>query len=346
MSKNAPIHSITILTTNTCTAACAHCCMNSGPKRRGKLDADSIISTLAGLVEHGSLNTVVFAGGEPTLLKEDLLTAISAASDMGLNTRIVTNASWATTPEKAREKLSQLRAAGLRELNISADDYHLPFIAFDRVKTLWFAAKEFDFSSVLIANCAGPNSVITPEWIKNELGEDLPTRFDDDGNSQISDTVEGKTFYGLSNANIQRVRYGFEEDVQSWEVGDADLNRPCPYAGRSISMSPDGHLLACCGFEFDADSPLRFGSVEEQPVDEIISAAYDGVILNAIASIGPFGVMKVVQSVAPEVPFRDDYNSICEICFDVTQRPDARKALMRATPILARFFIDQQVAAE
>src|SRR4051812_24027131 len=112
---------LTVLGTSRCTAACAHCSMNSGPDRRERLSAETITRVIAELCVVQPLRVVIFAGGEPTLLGEELLDAIAFASNRGILTRIVTNASWASSEARARRRLVSLREAGLHEVNISAD---------------------------------------------------------------------------------------------------------------------------------------------------------------------------------------------------------------------------------
>jgi hypothetical protein len=300
--------------------------MNSGPARRGALPAEDIIRVVDEIKNSSQLNTIIFAGGEPTLLKQKLLASVDYASRQGLNTRLVTNASWAVSETAALEKLTQLRNAGLRELNISADDFHLPFIPFARVKNAWAASKQVGFDSVIIANCSGPDSVVTPEWIMEQLGENLPLRF---GNKDDRGATVGGTYYGLSNARLQRLRskqFDIIGQVHS-EQNQNVLNQPCPFAGRSVALAPDGHLLACCGFEFETGNPLRFQSINSKSSDLIMREAYDSVLLNVIASIGPYFLMQFVKRKAPEIAFRDDYGAICEICYDVTARSEVLNVL-------------------
>src|SRR5690348_8930809 len=133
---------LTILPTSQCTARCAHCSMNSGPERRGeRLTFDQMRKAIDELHSNSPLLVVIFAGGEPLLLGEHLLNAVAHADSLGILTRVVTNAYWATSKDVARRVLNQLREAGLQELNISCDDYHLPYIPFERVETAWKACK-------------------------------------------------------------------------------------------------------------------------------------------------------------------------------------------------------------
>src|SRR4051812_21165098 len=105
--------SITVLCTNRCTAECRHCCMNSGPDRKETLSFPQLQHILGEIFrELPRLYLIVFAGGEPTLLGEDLERAITLCKQHGRMTRLVTNAFWASSPEAARAMVLRLRAAG------------------------------------------------------------------------------------------------------------------------------------------------------------------------------------------------------------------------------------------
>ena len=204
-------HQLTVLTTSKCTARCEHCCMHSGPNRRERLAAKDVIKVVDELHGLNRLRVVIFAGGEPTLLKGELLEAISHCDSLGILTRLVTNASWAVSAVRTKEMLHSLREAGLSELNISADDYHLPYVPFENVSRAWHASKRMGFVSVVIANCAGPRSTVTPAFIMKRLDEILPTRYDEKGHAkQLPPFSDDGTMYMLSNANVQRVGRGLQ----------------------------------------------------------------------------------------------------------------------------------------
>src|SRR5262245_23001378 len=131
---------LTILTTDTCTATCAHCSMNSSPTRRGKLTADDICGYVDEAARSTAIQMVIFAGGEPLLLGKDLLRALRHVRGKGMRSRLITNAYWANTEATARKITGELCDAGLDELNISIDDYHLPYIDASNVKRAFDAA--------------------------------------------------------------------------------------------------------------------------------------------------------------------------------------------------------------
>jgi hypothetical protein len=322
---------LTVLCTSQCTATCDHCSMNSSPQRRERLSLDTITLAIDELHAKSPLSVVIFAGGEPTLMGETLLDAIAHADALGILTRIVTNASWAISENKARAKVRELRQAGLGELNISADDYHLPFIPFANVVRAWHAAKGLGFSSVVIANCFGPESLVTPEFVMEGLGESLPMRFDDNGASgPLPSPAADGTVYMISNSYLQLLgrahsRIGAESVI--FPPTPDTLAGGCPWTVRSAALSPRGKLVACCGIEAEGNAVLDFGLIESGGVQALVERADRDIIVSAIALLGPYYLQQFVRERRPDIAFRPRYATVCEICEDIVSRAEVVDAL-------------------
>lgn len=322
---------VTVLATSQCTAACSHCSMNSSPERRDRLRLQTFIDTIEELHSRSPLRVVIFAGGEPTLAGEMLLNAIAHADMLGIVTRIVTNASWAISEAKAAAKIRELRQAGLGELNISADDYHLSYIPFDNVVRAWRAAKGQGFSSVVIANCYGPNSLVTPCYVMDRLAETLPMRFDEDGTPDALPPASADgTVYMMSNSYLQLLGRSHGQiaiDDVFLPDNQATLAGGCPWAVRSAALSPRGHLVACCGIEAEGNAVLDFGPVTAGTAQKLVEAADSDVLVNAIALLGPYYVQQFVKARHPEIGFRPRYATVCEICEDIVTRAEIVDAI-------------------
>lgn len=321
---------LTILTTSECDAHCAHCLMRSGPKRHDTLTLENIIDTVEAAHAAGPLQTVVFAGGEPTLLGDTLLDAIAHVSGLGILTRVVTNAGWAATPEQARAMISDLREAGLDEINYSADDFHLPWIPVDNVVNAWHASKGVGFVSVVIALSSGPGSKIKPEVMMDALGEKVPLVFGDNGQmQQFPPPGPDGTCYLISNTMIYRIGRGrrLRQSYAIFTDDEAALDRPCPWAVNTAALSAKNHLVACCGIEAEGNDVLDFGGRAESGVTDLVAKANDDPLLLAISVLGPSYLMKRAKQLDPSLKFRPRYSAICEICEDVTTNPGAVAAL-------------------
>ena len=335
--------SLTVLTTDNCTARCSHCCMNSGPDRKDKLSYDQIRSSIDQIRQLGPLNTVIFAGGEPTLLGKDLLDSIAYAYSLGLNTRLVTNASWAISEEKADAKLKSLSEAGLRELNISADDFHIPFISFKNVENAWRAAENKGFSSVLITISYGSENTITPDWVAEKLGETAmiasPEASKPKGGKWIKyrRTSNGTNFL-INGTYLQKLGRCHEEVEDSqFQVASVDeLTGGCPYAAVNPAVSPSNHLLACCGFENVNNAVLDFGNLNDESAADIYAKVGTDLIVQAISYRGPGFLADFIKRHAPHIEWRDTYGSVCEVCEHITQRKEVVNFLIEHQDDLAQ----------
>src|SRR5215472_202963 len=136
---------LTILTTDQCTAQCGHCSMNSSPQRRRRLTAEQICRYVDQAVESTEIRLVIFSGGEPLLLGDELFRSLEHVHNRGLRSRLVTNAYWAIDEKKTAATVARLFSAGLNELNISIDDFHFPYIHPQKVKAAFGEARKYPF---------------------------------------------------------------------------------------------------------------------------------------------------------------------------------------------------------
>lgn len=315
---------LAVVINSTCPLECAHCCTNSGPNRKDRLRLSQFERVFGSLAVSGQFKSVVFTGGEPTLLGKDLCSAIAMCKKGGWTTRLVTSASWATTPKRAKDLLDQLSNAGLDEISFSWDDAHEDFVPIDRLKRAWIAAKSYTFSVVTIANTHGPKSKWTPVTIQAALGERIPIlRGDAEGFKQFA-TSQHATRYGIVNQHLQRIGRG-AKGVPREAVGRRDARDPmdltCPSSIENPALSAKGHLVACGGMELDGNPFLDFGDVTARDAAIVYSEAHKNIVAQAIRYLGPGAVMTFVAHEEGEDVGGNDFISICEICQDLTSKP-------------------------
>lgn len=343
-------HTLIVLTTNKCSAECAHCCMNSSTTRSGQFDLQLFEQTVLQLKSLGTLRIVVFAGGEPTLTKNSLFEALRIARSHGLATRMVTNASWAIDETRTCTMLSKLRDAGLNELNISFDDYHLPYIPEKNVVNAWRHARKMDFSAVMIANACHEGSKVTPEYIETLLGEKLPRRFDDETGENLITAVKDRTqYYGVSNCSLMYIGRG--QDLRKSmprksSSNNGSLFQHCPNLLRSPAITPENHLVGCCGFEMKENPVLNFGSLAESKPGSLWSGALDDILVRAISQLGPGFLLRYAASLDPSIAIKDHYQGICEVCQDVTTDPKVMEILDANLEEIANILYNVQMSGD
>lgn len=326
-------NSLTLLTTNTCTAQCAHCCMNSTTTRSGKLTAAEIGDYLEQAANSPSIRTIIFAGGEPLLLGEDLYASLRKAKSLNLATRVVTNGYWANSDKRALEIVRKLRDAGLDEINISIDDYHLDYIDAMNVRRAFYASLKVDFATVVIVHCTGVNTKFNAKELDELIGMKLDRVYDENGRRLPFTRPEKGPYVAVSNTMLQYVgRATVElrpEDVRysdGWETTSRQLGG-CPWAVRAPAISPSGHLLSCCGFEVAENEILDLGDLHKASMEKLLDEADNDLVLNIIATDGPFAIMDFLKEVDPTLPFRPMYGSYCELCQHIVTNPTIRQSL-------------------
>ena len=313
---------LTIIPTDNCTARCPHCVMCCTPGQKQSLTFEQMRSAIDEFHSAAPLALVVFTGGEPTLLLEDLLKAIRYAAGLGILTRLVTNCHWASSGQKAQEMLKQLRAAGLGELNFSLDDYHAPYVPVENVIRAWKASKGMGFSAVVIANSHGEHDRYVPETIEELLGEKVIIRRQKDRYKPHNDprAADG-TLYIIAEAFLQntgRASDAVEQDnFISYETQDSLLTG-CRWVGGQPAVSFDNHLWACCGICCEENELLELGSLTEESAVDILQRAADSVLLNAIHHMGPLWLCRFVSAVDPSITFGGNFHSVCEVCEALT----------------------------
>jgi len=346
---------LTILTTDKCTAKCAHCSMNSSPHRQAKLSVQQIRRYIDEAIEATDINFVIFAGGEPLLLGDDLYESLHHVRARGLKSRVITNAYWATSPRAASQTVERLCSSGLHELNISIDDFHLPYIDAQRVRFAFNAARRADFEAVILVHCSGRDTKFNDAELDALIGERLPRMFDENRQAVSFPRPLPRPFLAVSNSTLQAIGRGTNLDLgevpqEAWSE-QARAIGGCPWAVRSPAISPSGRLLACCGFEVSGNPILDIGDLNTKSLPELLDQADNDLPLNVIALEGPYAIMDSLKARNPNLPFRPNYRSFCELCQDLVTVSVLRDAFVqllpsRAPSVLARRQVLEAQAAD
>lgn len=320
-----------VVTTDGCTAKCAHCLMCCKPGKKTKLTFEQIQRSIDQVKKNYSLSMVVFTGGEPTLLGEDLFRAIRYCTMNMLHTRLVTNAHWATSPERARKYIKKFRDVGLEEINYSVDDYHAPYVPLEKVKMAWQASKNVGFTSVLLANSRGIKDIIVPAYIQKFFGEKIPVSkaiTDTSNIVNIPKAADG-TQYMIYENSLQKSGRAAEELNSSKFKPVKDqgmLMSPCTWAGSEPVLSPGGHIWACCGIPCENNQVLDLGDTAKEPIKKILERASNDVLLNAIYYLGPLYLCQFVEAHS-SIKFSKNFCGVCEICSALTENKEAIKVI-------------------
>ncbi len=123
--------------TYKCSAQCRHCILVCSPKKGGLM---SVEDARKYLVEMKKLNLtgldLIVTGGEALLFFQRVLEIIQAAAELGMAPvrSVQSNGSWCANDRLTRQRLTELRDAGLQGIYFSVDPFHNEFLPVENVR--------------------------------------------------------------------------------------------------------------------------------------------------------------------------------------------------------------------
>ncbi len=275
-------NTISFLCTYNCNFFCKHCSVSASTDRNLALPIEYLRKTLDYAYSIPSIQVIVFTGGEPTLYPH-LKFGVKYASDMGFTVRMVTNAWWAESYKRAKEFLDELHSLGLKELNISYDDFHFEYLKkFGGEQNVINAVRaSLDLGlTVLIAITKLPDSKITVKYLKNLLPAEFGNR------------AKNVLFIEDFIAPVGRAKK-LKDELRT----DSDhLNFGCKDIG-TIAICPDGRITACCGHIFSSNAleMLTIGNIKNNDLTVAIKRMQRNVLYWWIALRGPQEILKILK---------------------------------------------------
>jgi hypothetical protein len=259
---------------------------------------------------------VVLLGGEPGLFPSLIHRLTNATRDLGIDVRIETNGSWATTDVAAHKFLDPLAKAGAR-IMLSVDAFHEPFVPLDSLERAIQALDELEMEYVIevpyidYPDAQHPLDVKTEEILRH-----LEMRLDRKPCARIAKGpvyFKGRAAHRLAPhvANGRGIPYVVCERVPWWTNGSQSTTE-------LLGLNPEGYLSKECG--------IAIGNVRIQTVEEILSTfdAECHPILSTLIHRGPIVLAKEAEEIG--YVMKTDYADKCHLC------QEAREALRSRYP--------------
>lgn len=254
-----PLFRIGLIVTFRCNAECRHCFFEAGPNRDEVMSLSLGLKAIDEAAELG-VEWVSLTGGEPFLETELLEKLVEHANHLGLNTEIVTNGYWATTPENAEKTLEPLVKKGLNVLNLSLDDFHQEYVSLAYVRNAFDAALRLKLR-VVIMTTINKNNKITAEIIPKLLR---------DPKIQVIGTPKIREHHALL-IETPITPAGRAEMIPKHEYR-LITSMKCDEALRDIGIGPKGEVYPCCG---PLASKVTLGNVNDSSLRRILEDASD-----------------------------------------------------------------------
>lgn len=294
----------TILASYNCTAACENCCFDSHPGIRQRLPLDEILRFIDQAAGFETMRLVVFSGGECFLLKDDLDAAVDHATRLGLSTRCVTNAYWARTEEIALRRLEKLKAAGLRELNVSTGDFHQRFVPQKSVINACVAALRLGLDLVVMVELQRERKVRAAAIQSDERIVAAARR-------------PGRGLFKVVESPWMPMTPGGNVPQPSRTVlGRDNLHRKtgCDSVLTTIVATPSGRLGMCCGLSREKIPELNEDLPKEQPLKQVYFASSGDFMKIWLFVEGPERILAWAASKDATIAWEGKYAHRCHAC--------------------------------
>ncbi len=313
-----------LMLSRRCNIECRHCGIESHPRIGDHMPielAERLITDAARIADFGK---ITFTGGEPFMRPDDLERLIGLCTRLGLATRVVTNGFWARNKDRGMEILGRMCAAGLTEINFSADRFHLEFLAPETLRNAFHCAKAHGLHRIVSFVTTGEQEPVeefsTLYGIPEEELFDLRVILDDEdlvnafGAEHILVYYGGLIGLGRAEREAHECRY---HPLDMFE-----RNRPCGEIVNKPVIYPDGAFQACCCAGGKISS-FTVGNVNEDSLEALYDRMQKRPHYRLINTHGPRVLMDEIAAAHPGLIEQTEFTSICEVCVRATEKLDA-----------------------
>ena len=292
---------LSILPTRKCTSACKHCGTLSSPEATDCIPVEIVLNSIEQAAANGFI-LVAFTGGEATLEWDTLECGIKKAHELGLKTRIVTNAHWACTNDAAKRCIKNFREWGLDEINISTGDEHSRFVPQEYVFNGIVNAVEGGYIVHLMVEYASNRKITSETLLNNSLLLDFSKK-------NFLDIMESP-WMPLSPNKLEH--YANDKTVSKENVVGRE---GCSSVLQSYSIEPDRKVTACCGLGVQLIPELEVEYAEGSDfLRKAIKKSESDLLKLLLRYIGPEKLIAWASEKDPSIKWSGMYSHNCQAC--------------------------------
>lgn len=304
---------MTILASYQCTAACESCCFGSHPGIHQRLSRAEILTAIDDAAALGSIQLVVFSGGECFMLEEDLVIAVARCTTQGLATRCVSNGYWARTPEAARERLAPLRDAGLRELNLSTGDFHQAYVDPQCIINAAIAGVALGMRVVVVVESRDGRAFNGHKLLRDPRLEPV-------ARSPLLTVFDSPWMPMQDREHITQSASALAA------TGNLFRRKPCDSVLDTLVVNPSGVIGACCGLTREQIPEMAVGHVSTGLAAAVQAAGSDFMKI-WISVDGPERILAWAAGIDPRIQWEQRYSHHCDACRAVYDDPLVRAVI-------------------
>lgn len=303
-------HTLSLMPTWRCTAACTHCGTESTPSERTSLNLDQMKRAIEQAASTG-YKVVVFTGGEATLAGAILLSAIRHARQLGLHTRLVTNGYWALTSAAASRRAEALTDAGLEEINFSTGDEHARFVPLDRLLRGVRASVAATLPATIMVETRLQRKITAevirmhPDYIA--IGKEFP-------NTTLP--LRESPWMPLDPHTIEKYDSGVTANQSNVAVRTG-----CDSVLTTTTVQADGRIAACCGLGIRRVPELQTGHIDNTTLAQADERASDDFLKHWLRVEGPERILAWAADHDSSIAWEDMYAHRCQACLRLYTDP-------------------------
>lgn len=308
---------LSLMLTYQCTAKCRNCGTLSNPKSRVHLEESLALQAIRDAARLG-FAVVVFTGGEPLIRRDILLNCIELSRSLGVPTRVVTNAYWGSSLEEARSVITELRAAGLGEINFSTGSEHSRFVPVDSVLNAAFAAAEANLVVAIMLEVTAGATLTKSTLIDQPSFKRLRLKF-----PAADKWIIESPWMPLSPKSAQAYPQGY-----SINSSNVTTRVGCDSILSTATVQPDGRIGACCGLGMRLIPELQVGTIADG-LEDAMNTAEDDFLKRWLRVDGPEKILAWAASRNTELRWEDMYAHRCQACLRIYKDPAVRETIRR-----------------
>jgi MoaA/NifB/PqqE/SkfB family radical SAM enzyme len=281
-----------------CNIRCAHCVAAVERPASEKMElaqAREIIREMAA----AGVTGISFTAGEPFIYIDDLLELVGLCREKKMYTRIVTNSSWAKTPEETEGLLRRLKDSGLSQLRLSYSRWHQENVPRGNVLN---AAR----------GCMATGLEYFISFVTDFSEQDDPYEHYLRDNA-LKFFPEPLIYAGRADSLEQKAI------CTDYQKNRCAMN---PY------LAPDLSMYACCdaGSHFSSTDFFLLGNLRDHSIQQLFTKTKTDPLYTCIRSMGITAIASFAGITAREiVTYRK-----CELCKKLFDTPEMLKTLRKA----------------
>lgn len=123
------LHRLELTLTTKCNSRCAYCQANAGPWQNQVMEVEDAWGYLSEAARVADLKSFLVFGGEPMLYPARAIAVFEKAQQLGIpRVDMLTNGIWGRDMNEAERLAKKLKDAGLNQLGISVDAFHIQHV--------------------------------------------------------------------------------------------------------------------------------------------------------------------------------------------------------------------------